>query len=692
MHGAHAFLQALTIVLCVAAVTTVVFKRLRQPVVLGYILAGLLIGPHIPFPLVADQNIVGTLSELGVILLMFGLGLEFSIAKLIEVGPVAGIVAVLQCSAITWLGYMVGQVFGWTQLESIFTGAAIASSSTTIIAKAFDEQKIRGPLRELVVGILIVEDLIAIFLMAVLTAVATGTGVSAGELAMTMGRLAAFLAVLLVVGVLVVPRAVRYVNRLHTPEATLVASVGICFGIALLAQEFGYSVALGAFLAGSLVAESGEARVVEHLLTPVRDMFAAIFFVSVGMMIDPATVADNWPAIVVLTLVVVVGKVTFVTVGAFLTGNSTRVSVQTAMSLSQIGEFAFIMVSLGLSLNAIGQFLYPVAVAVSAITTLTTPWLIRVSGGAANFVDRKLPRSMQTFVALYGSWLERLRTSSSRNVTATRRAVRLLIIDALLLAAIVVGLSLFGDRLANAIVEGVGLGPAFARFVPPVAGLLLAVPFALGVVRTARWLGRNLAERALPPTEGLDLASAPRRTLIVALQLAIVLVVGAPLVAITEPFVPGSWAAVVFLLLLVVLGVLFWRRAADLQGHIRAGAQAIVEVLAAQSHAKDAVHEEEGLQQIHQLLPGIGEPIPLELASTSPAVGRTLAQLDLRGATGATVLAIRRGAGGVIVPGAKEVLCVGDVLALAGTQEAIAAARTLLSGERPPDVRTTPVA
>src|SRR6059036_3288486 len=229
MQDAHEFLRSLTVVLAVAAVTTVLFQRLRQPVVLGYLIAGLIVGPHVPIPLVANPAVVQTLSELGVILLMFSLGLEFSVRKLIVVGPTAGLTALLQSSLMVWLGFMIGRLFGWTMLESLFAGAVIAISSTTIIAKAFDEQGITGRLRELVVGILVVEDLIAILLMAILTAIASGSGLSAGPLAATIGRLAAFLVGLVAVGMVLVPRTVRAVNRLKRRETTLVASIGLCF-------------------------------------------------------------------------------------------------------------------------------------------------------------------------------------------------------------------------------------------------------------------------------------------------------------------------------------------------------------------------------------------------------------------------------------------------------------------------------
>jgi CPA2 family monovalent cation:H+ antiporter-2 len=531
---AHTFLVALATVLGVAAVTTVLFQRLGQPVVLGYLLAGLIVGPHVPIPLVADENVVHTLSELGVILLMFALGLEFSLRKLLRVGPTAGLTAVIQCSAMMWVGFVVGRALGWTERESLFTGAIIAISSTTIIAKAFDEQGIRGKLREIVVGILIVEDLIAVLLMAILTAVASGAGLSPGALAATVGRLTAFLAGLVVVGLLVVPRTMRAIVRVGRPETILVASMGVCFGIAVLASALGYSVALGAFIAGLLVAESGAAEEIEHLVRPVRDVFGAIFFVAVGMLIDPVLVAHNWPAVVVLTVVVILGKIGSVSLGAFLTGNGLRTSVQAGMSLAQIGEFSFIIAGLGLTLGATRNFLYPVAVAVSAATTLATPWLIRASGPVASVVDRKLPRPLQTFVALYGSWWDRLRRAPRRDTlgASVRRLVALLVVDAAIVAGVVIGTSVGLDALLDVLERRLGVSATAARAVAVLGAAAVAAPFVIGMVRAARRMGGLLAELALPRTGGADRAVAPRRALVVTLQLACVLVAGTPVVAI----------------------------------------------------------------------------------------------------------------------------------------------------------------
>src|SRR5947209_1958416 len=624
MQDAHAFLKALTIVLGVAAVTTVVFQRLRQPVVLGYIIAGLIVGPHVPIPLVADPVVVQTLSELGVILLMFSLGLEFSLRRLAEVGPTAGLTALLETSFMIWLGFTIGRLLGWTGLESLFAGAVIAISSTTIIAQAFEEQGVTGKLRQLVLGILIAEDLIAVLLIAVLTGVASGSGLAPGPLAATVARLVGFLVALIAIGLLLVPRAIRAVARLNRRETTLVASVGLCFTIALVAQAFGYSVALGAFLAGSLVAESGEEKQIERLVEPVRDIFGAVFFVSVGMLIDPALVARHWPAVVVLTAAVVIGKVVGVSLGAFLTGSGMRTSVQAGLSLAQIGEFSFIIAALGLSLHATGEFLYPVAVAVSALTTLFTPWMIRGSGPIAAWVDRKLPRPLQTFAALYGSWLEELRARrpAATAMTGLRRLLRLLVLDAALIAALIVATATSIDRIVGFARDHLGLSDGVARWLVVAAAVALSAPFCIGVVRVSRKLGLILARLALPAEKHkrVDFAAAPRRMLVVTFQLAGVLLVGMPLLAFTQPFLPGVQGAVLLALLVVVLGAAFWRSATNLQGHVRAGAEVILEALVAQSRARTTVEEGDPLDRLHQLLPGLGTLTTVRLDSGSAAI------------------------------------------------------------------------
>jgi len=691
------FLANLAVVLGVAAVTTIVFQRLRQPVVLGYLLAGLIVGPHLPVPVSANEALVHTLSELGVILLMFALGLEFSIRKLVRVAPTAGLIALIECSLMVWLGYMAGRAFGWTSFESVFTGALVAISSTTILVKAFAEIGIKGRITEVAFGIVIVEDLVAVLLLAILTAAASGAGLSAGALVKTIARLAGFLVAFVAGGLMVVPRVMRAVVGLKRVETTLVASIGLCFGLALLARHMGYSVAMGAFLAGALVSESGEGHEIQRLVEPVRDMFAAIFFVSVGMLIEPREVFHHAGAVVTLVGVVLVGKLLGVSVGSFLAGNGLQTSIRAGLSLAQIGEFSFIIVGVGTSLGVVRGFLYPVAVAVSALTTLTAPWLIRAAGPLAAGIDRRLPRAFQTYAALYGSWVDELRNAPPvRSAGARlRRGIILLLVDVAVIGVLVVGGS-FESRRAAAVVARWGLkaGPGMVKVAILLAMCALALPFIVGAIRTSRALAVGLARRALPPgpggaNGGVDLGEAPRRALILGLQLSILLGAGTPLVALTQPFLPSVPGPLLLAPLVLALGVLIWQSAGNLHGHVRAGVEVITEALAAEARSGSASSGGQShvapspLDATTRLLPGFGAPRAIRLKEGATAVGRTLKSLNLRGVTGATVLAISREAGPAgaenVLPTGDEPLRVNDTLVIAGSAEATAAAAELLS-------------
>ncbi len=682
MHDAHAFLQNLALVLCVAAVTTVLFHRLRQPVVFGYLLAGMIVGPHVPLPLAADESIIRTLSELGVILLMFSLGLEFSVRRVAKLAATSGLGAFAETSLMFGLGFVAAGALGLTPLERIFAGAMVAISSTTIIANVFAERGVRGRVRETVFGILIIEDLIAILLVATLTALAAGGGLSPTGLATTVVRLVMFLLGLVIVGLLVVPRTIRGVLEANRNEMTLLWSVGICFAAALLASAFGYSVALGAFIAGSLVAESGEGRKIEHLVQPLKDLFVAMFFVSAGMLIDPRVLVAHWPVVATLTVVVITGKIVAVTLGAFLAGNGLRAAVFAGMSLAQIGEFSFIIAAIGTSTGAIRDFLYPVAVAVSAITTLFTPWLIRAAGPVAALVDRKLPKPVQTFVALYGSWIERLAAPhSTGGQLRVRRLVRLVVVDVLLLALVIIGSAVERDRFALVMRAWTGVSADVSQVIVFIGSVAIVVPLVIGLVRVTWRLALVLAVRALPtPEKGVDFAQAPRTAFVTTMHIALLLAAGAPLFVLAQLVIPELPGAVLVVIAMVIFGVAFWRAARNLHGHVRAGAQIIVAALAQHSFST-AEELSKTMEHVSAGLPGLGEPAPVVLRASSRAVGLTLAELNLRGLTGATVLAISRRSGSgeeQLVPTGKDRLQAGDVVALAGSNDAVASARELL--------------
>jgi CPA2 family monovalent cation:H+ antiporter-2 len=482
-----------------------------------------------------------------------------------------------------------------------------------------------------------------------------------------------------------VPRLVRSVVRLGRDETTLVACVGLCFATALVGHWSGYSVALGAFLAGSFVAESGEGSRVARLIEPVRDMFVAVFFVSVGMLIDPVEVARHWRAVLGFSALVVAGMIGTVSAAAFLTGAGTRTAIQAGMSLAQIGEFSFIIAGAGLASGAAAPALYPIIVAVSAITTLLTPWLIRAAGPVAAVVDRSLPRPLQTFATLYTTWFESIRERPGTSAEQARlwRLVRGLAVDAVIVLALSVGASVLAVPVGQRLAHALSIPLLSAQRIVAGAAVAVSLPFLVGLFRTGRAVGQVLSRRAFPdPEQGrLDMAAAPRRALVVTVQMTTVLVVGAPLVALTQPFLPGPVGLGVLVAFGLALGILVWRTAADLQGHVRAAAEAFVDAISRYSGAGGPREAEAALERAQRLLPGFGEPFALPIAAGSPAVGRPLSELALRGRTGASIVAISRGEDVVLVPDGHVVLEPGDVVALVGTTEAIDAARALLAGE-----------
>ncbi|HET9276298.1 MAG TPA: cation:proton antiporter [Gemmatimonadales bacterium] len=683
-EAAHFFLRDLALILVTAALATVTFQRLRLPVIVGYLVAGMLVGPLAPTRLIRDPGTIETLAELGVVLLLFSIGLEFRLRRLATLGPRVALATVVEVGLMLLLGFSAARLLGWDTLQSMLAGGLVAISSTMVVSRALADTQADRRLKDIVFGVLVMEDLFAIILIAVLTTVATGDSLSGPLLARTLTRLGLFLTAMIVAGMLVVPRAVRAAVSLKRAETTLVASVGICFLFALLSAMAGYSVALGGFIAGALVAESGAHHIVAETVRPVRDLFAAIFFVAVGMLFDPAVVTAQWDAILLLFAVVVAGKVIGVSLGVFLAGYGTRDAVRSGMTLAQIGEFAFVIVGIGSAGR--GGSLYPIAVAVATLTAFTTPYFVRRAAAAASWVDRRLPHRVQTFSSLYASWLD-LMMAGRREVTRasrTRRMARFLILDAAIVTAVIIGTSIAHRRLPEWLD---GDGGWVVRFGALAAGGLVALPFGIGLVRTVRKLAFFLAEGALPrPAKGLDQAHAPRRALEVALQFGLSGAVGVPMALLTLPFVPPFGVTGVAVAILLLLGVAFWRTTTDLESHARAGAELIVHVLAKQGHEADP----RSFEVVRDLLPGLGTIVPLEVAEGSEAVGRTLGELSLRGRTGATVVALSRAGQRHPFPPAGTELRAGDMLALTGSADAIGAAAALLRARgtsSPPSAR-----
>jgi monovalent cation:H+ antiporter-2, CPA2 family len=670
------FVSDFAVVLGVAAAIGLTFRWLRQPVILGYLVAGLFVGPYIPFPLFADLARTQALSEFGVVLVMFAVGLEFSLRRVAEVLPVAGITALVQIAGLFWGANLFARAIGLSPLDAFFLGASVAISSTMVVSKVFEEHPPPANIRGFVFGVLVLQDAAAIVLLTAVTALAAGSGMGMDELITTLGRLAGVLTIGTVGGLLIVPRLVRWAVRHGSPEVLVVLALGACFALAAGAEGLGYSPALGAFLAGMLVAESGHARRVEHLVAPVRDVFAGVFFVSIGMTVDPTLAVVHLPFSLALSAIVIVLQLVTVTSAGILSGAGLPRSVRSGLSLGQIGEFGFIIMGVGTQAGIVPDYLFSVIVTTAVITAFTTPVAVRYAPRIASALENRLPPRLRGNLALYEAWLDALRRG--RETTDTRRRVRRLLrivaLEATVVGAIVIGVS-YEFRV---------LHEALSRYLPAAVAAVsvvllataIAFPFARGLARAAKRLGVLFADSVFPAsTDGrTDLAATSRQALGFAMQLTVLLAVSLPLAALTQPFLPPGVPIVALAVVLIPVSVVLWRSAQDLQGHVSSASEALVAALG----RGISPGEEPALDD---LLHGLGDPIPVTLEEGWPVVGRTLAEIDLRVATGATVLGISRRQGDVVAPSGHQRLQVGDTLALVGAADAIARARALLAGE-----------
>ncbi|SUD81001.1 cation:proton antiporter [Pseudomonas putida] len=561
MH-AISFIQDLAVIMLVAGVVTILFHRLKQPVVLGYIVAGFIIGPHTPpFGLIHDEDTIKTLAELGVIFLMFCLGLEFSLRKLFKVGATAFIAAFLEIVLMIWIGFEIGRWFGWNTMDSLFLGAILAISSTTIIVKALNDLKMKNErFAQLIFGVLIVEDILGIGIIALLSGIAVSGTVSSGEVFSTVGKLSLFMIVALVIGILLVPRLLAYVARFESNEMLLITVLGLCFGFCLLVVKLEYSMVLGAFLIGAIMAESRQLLKIERLIEPVRDLFSAIFFVAIGLMIDPQVLVEYaWP-IVVITLAVVLGKMLSCGMGAFIAGNDGRTSLRVGMGLSQIGEFSFIIAALGMTLQVTSDFLYPVAVAVSAITTLLTPYLIRAADPLSQKLGNVVPGRLARVLSLYGEWLRNIQPQGEGAMLAAmiRRILLQVGVNLALVIAIFFSGGYFAGRIGNWLSEWVSdIGQQKAMIWG--AALLLSLPFLIAAYRKLKALSMLLAEMGVKPEMAGRHTQRVRRVIAEVIPLLSLLVIFLLLSALSASILPTNELLLVIAVVAAVVVALLWR-------------------------------------------------------------------------------------------------------------------------------------
>ena len=470
----------LALILISAGIITLLFKWLKQPLVLGYIVAGLLAGPYVQiFPTVVDVENINLWAEMGVVFLLFALGLEFSFKKLMNVGSTAFITAMTEVITMLIVGYLVGHLLGWSTMNSIFLGGMLSMSSTTIIIKAFDDLGLRSQrFTGIVFGTLVVEDLVAIIMMVLLSTMAVSQEFAGEEMIGSILKVAFFLILWFLVGIFIIPAFLKKVKKLMNDETLLVIALGLCLGMVVVATKTGFSAALGAFIMGSILAETIEAERIEHIIKPVKDLFGAIFFVSVGMLVDPAVLVQYaWP-VILITLVTIVGKAFFSSFGVLLSGQPLKTSIQSGFSLAQIGEFAFIIAALGVSLKVLDEYVYPIIVAVSVITTFTTPYFIRLSGPFAEWLYKVLPDKTRDFLDRYSSG-----TKTINHESDWRKLLKIYVGKVLIHSVLLTAILLLSTQVIHPLlVEKFPAMDMWGNIIMSVLTLLLMVPFLAGLV------------------------------------------------------------------------------------------------------------------------------------------------------------------------------------------------------------------
>jgi monovalent cation:H+ antiporter-2, CPA2 family len=671
------FLQDLAIVMSVAALATILFRQLHQPVVLGYILAGLIIGPYTPpFALVSDEHAIETLAELGIIFLMFSLGLEFSLRKLQKVGSTALIAATLEILLMIVAGYTLGRAFGWGKMDSIFLGAILSISSTTIIIKALEGLgKTREHFASLIFGILIVEDILAIVLIALLSGFAKTGELEAQAVGMTILNLGSFLGILLVAGLIFIPRLLNYVARFRSDEMLLITVVGLCFGISLVTVKLGYSVALGAFLIGAIIAEARQIYRIETLMHPVRDLFSAVFFVSIGMLIDPSLLAKYALPILAISAVVVLGKVFTCSLGSFVAGNDMRTSLRVGMGLAQIGEFSFIIASLGLSLKVTSDFIYPIAVAVSSLTTLLTPYLIRSSDALVGWFDRVAPKPLLQAIDAYS---EKVGNLGKQNGSRIERRILgklggQITLNLLLIAGIFIG-AVFLHRHIEARWPEFPGGEDGTKAATWLTALLLSFPLLVAVWRKIEAGAMLVAESAvgIGKTGSRDLAvqAIISSTIFVCGTGILVLLIA----LLSSTLLPSRNVLILTLLIVAISSFVLYRGAVKVYSR-------------AQSALRDTFAQpaDPPVLQETPALPPLLRKALLETVEVQPgtdAAGKMIAELKLRTLTGASVVGIERNGTSIVNPGPDEELESGDQILLLGSEDQLKAAKELLAARK----------
>ncbi len=629
----------LTLILAAAAVITLLFKKLKQPVVLGYIIAGLLVGPNFKlFPTIVETESIRTWADIGVIFLLFSLGLEFSFKKLIKVGGVAVITAVTGVITTMFTGYGIGKALGWNNMDALFLGGMLAIASTTIIMRAFEELNVRTQkFTNVVLGVLVVEDLVAVVLMVVLSTVAVSRTFAGTQMINSVLKLVFFLVLWFISGIFFLPTLLKRLRNLMNEETLLILSLALCFLMVALATQAGFSPALGAFIMGSILAETTKAEKIEHLIKSLKDLFGAIFFVSVGMLIDPKMLVQHALPIIAATIVLLVGKPFFVTLGALASGQPLKIAVQAGMSLSQIGEFSFIIATLGLTLNVTSDFLYPVAVAVSVVTTFTTPFMIKFSEPAFLLIEKVLPEKWKNQLTAYSAGAEKIKDESD-----WKKLIRFYIMNVIVFSVVIITIILLSTHYLYPLLAGYH----GSRSITAAITLILLSPFlwALAFRRSQRQAYANVWMKSTQ--------RGPLILLLLSRILLAVFYIGFLFDRLFSFTIAWEGALVSCLILAIFSG-----KIKSFYGRIESRFLANLN------------EREAGTTTGESLGPWDTHFTKFELKAQSPYAGKTLLESRIREQFGVNIAMIERGDLTINVPGRTERLYPNDVLSVIGTDE-----------------------
>ncbi|MES2806361.1 MAG: cation:proton antiporter [Bacteroidota bacterium] len=649
-HHLQPLISDLGLILMTAAVAVLLFKKIKQPLVLGYLIAGFLAGNHFDFfPSVKDIKSVEVWAEIGVIFLLFSLGLEFSFKKLMKVGGTASITAVTQIIAMVSIGYLVGQWIGWKPMDSIFLGVILSISSTTIILKTFDElgvktQKFAG----IVIGSLIVQDIVAILMMVLLSTIAVSQQFSGSELLLSVLKLIFFLTIWFVGGIFFIPTLLKKAKNILTDEMLLIISLALCLMMVILAANVGFSPALGAFIMGSIIAETTQAEHIEHLVKPVKDLFGAVFFVSVGMLINPGTLYEYALPVAILTFVVIIGQSVSSTIGALLSGQPLKQSVQTGMSLSQIGEFSFIIATLGMTLNVTSNFLYPIVVAVSAVTTFTTPFMVKFATPFSEYLEKKLPRKWIKKIERYSANAQSIKLVSNWQIV-----VRAFLTQVIIHSVIIVAVILLSSKFILPLVEGSQFGNIFAALIT----LVILSPFLWALSL------RRIAVKQVAILREERKYRGPILMMILLRMILTLIYIGFLLNIFFSP-------VIAFLVLIAAVVVYFvFPKKLNAQYH------------KIENHFLQNLNAREikkAVRSRSDLTPWDGHMTTFEIAPTSNIAGKTLEELSIREQLGINIAFVKRGEITINIPSRNERLFPGDEICVIGTDTQVAAFKKYL--------------